>query len=57
MSWIDKDIVKDKLYVAVDPPEIQSIHMAPGKTVEATPAIVKHIHFDVTYRIVKVRRT
>jgi hypothetical protein len=41
-----KDIVKDKLNVKVDPPEIQAIHRIPGKIGETRPVIVKLVNSD-----------
>jgi MinD-like ATPase involved in chromosome partitioning or flagellar assembly len=50
-----KDIVKDKLNVKVDPPEIQAIYRIRGKIGEARPVIVKLVNSEVKYRIMRAK--
>ena len=51
-----KDIVKDKLNVKVDPPEIQAIYRIRGKIGEARPVIVKLVNSEVKYRIMRGKK-
>jgi hypothetical protein len=51
-----KDIVKDKLNVKVDPPEIQAIYRIRGKIGEARPVIVKLVNSEVKYRIIRGKK-